>query len=56
MTGDQSRTLRVGDRVCWGDQPGTVTERNWAGIIVKWDSRKEQSLLHNDMGPVERVK
>jgi hypothetical protein len=34
MTGDQSRTLSVGDRVCWhADKKdlGTVTEKNWAG-------------------------
>jgi hypothetical protein len=34
---------------------GTVTERNWAGVTVKWDNRSEQTILHNDMGPVERV-
>jgi hypothetical protein len=37
MTGDQSRTLNVGDRVCWKtdryDQ-GTVTEKNWAGVTI----------------------
>jgi hypothetical protein len=39
MTGDQSRLLKVGDRVCWqNDQAdqGTVTER--AGVTIKWDS------------------
>ena len=58
MTGGQSRTLKVGDRVCWqndgGDQ-GTVTETNWAGVTIKWDNRGEQTILHNDMRPVERV-
>ena len=55
MTGDQSRTLNVGGRVCWktdrNDQ-GTVTEKNWAGVTVKWDNRGEQSILHNDMADV----
>jgi hypothetical protein len=58
MTGDQSRLLRVGDRVCWrNDQAdrGTVTETNWAGVTIKWDSRGEQAVLHNDMGQIERV-
>jgi hypothetical protein len=58
MTGDQSRFLDIGDRVCWqNDQAdqGTVTEKNWAGISIKWDSRGEQQILHNDMAQVERV-
>ena len=58
MTGDQSRTLRAGDRVRWGTDKndlGTVTEKNWAGVTVKWDNRSEQSILHNDMAQVERV-
>jgi hypothetical protein len=58
MTGAQSRTLNVGDRVSWqNDQAdqGTVIENNWAGVTVKWDNRGEQSILHNDMAQVERV-
>jgi hypothetical protein len=37
MTGEQSRQLKVGDKVCWQkDQAdrGTVTETNWAGVTV----------------------
>jgi hypothetical protein len=58
MTGDQSRTLSVGDRVCWNadtNDRGTVIEKNWAGVTVKWDNRSEQAILHNDMAQVERV-
>jgi hypothetical protein len=58
MTGEQSRHLAVGDRVRWQEDQGdlgTVTERNWAGITVKWDNRSKQDVLHNDMGQVERV-
>ena len=58
MTGDQSRLLNVGDRVSWhNDQAdqGIVTEKNWAGVTIKWDSRGEQAILHNDMARVERV-
>ena len=58
MTGDQSRLLNVGDRVSWhndrADQ-GTVTEKNWAGVTIKWDDRGEQTILHNNMTQVERV-
>jgi hypothetical protein len=56
MTGDQSRTLSVGDRVSRhtdkNDQ-GTVTQKNWAGVTIKWDSRSEQTILHNDMAQVD---
>jgi hypothetical protein len=58
MTGDQSRTLSVGDRVGWGHTTtdlGTVTEKNWAGVTIKWDNRTAQAILHNDMAQVERV-
>jgi hypothetical protein len=33
MTGEKSRLLKVGDRVCWGTTTtdlGTVIEKNWA--------------------------
>jgi len=52
MTGSQSRLLDVGARVCWRDDQndlGTVTEKNWAGVTLKWDNRSQQSVLHNDM-------
>jgi hypothetical protein len=38
MTGEKSRALKVGNRVCWqkdqADQ-GTITETNWSGVTVK---------------------
>jgi hypothetical protein len=55
MTGDQSRTLNVGDRVYWQtdkNDVGTVTAKNWAGVTIKWQNRGEQSILHNDMAQV----
>jgi hypothetical protein len=58
MTGDQPRTLGIGERVRWGATTtdlGTVTETNWAGVTVKWDNRSVQAILHNDMARVERV-
>jgi hypothetical protein len=58
MTGAQSRLLKAGDRVCWRDDKtdqGTVTETNWSGVTLKWDSRNEQSILHNDMDAVALV-
>jgi len=37
MTGEQSRKLKVGDKVRWQkDQAdlGTVTETSWSGLII----------------------
>jgi hypothetical protein len=58
MTGEQSRTLGVGDRVCWGttttDQ-GTVIATTWSGVTISWDDGDNNSVRHNDMAQVERV-
>jgi hypothetical protein len=56
MTGTRSRLLKIGDHVCWNasvTERGTVTETNWAGVTVKWDSRSVQAILHNDMAQAE---
>ena len=58
MTREQSRTLQTGDRVRWRDDSndlGTIAEVGWSGVTIKWDSRGEQSILHNDMGEVFSV-
>jgi hypothetical protein len=55
MTGDQSRHLKVGDRVCWRDDKvdgGTVTERNWAGVTIEWDNRSAFSAQRYGAGNV----
>jgi hypothetical protein len=38
--------------VYWRDDKNdlsTATEKDWAGVTVKWDNRSQQSVLHNDM-------
>jgi len=58
MTGDQSRTLGVGDRVRWGATTtdfGTVVETTWSRVTIDWDSGQTTSVAHNDMAQVERV-
>jgi hypothetical protein len=58
MTGDQSRILKVGDRVCWGTTTtdlGTVIEATWSGVTVTWDDGETASIRHNDMAKIERV-
>jgi hypothetical protein len=58
MNGDQSRTLSVGDRVCWGvttTDCGTVFGTAWSGVTINWDDGHTTSIQHNDMAQVERV-
>jgi hypothetical protein len=60
MTGDQSRLLKVGDRVCWGrgtttTDAGTVVETAWNGVTIDWDDGHTTLIQHNDMAQVERM-
>jgi len=58
MTGDQSRLLKVGDRVCWDNSltdRGTVVGTAWSGVTIDWDDSHTSSIRHNDMAQVERV-
>jgi hypothetical protein len=58
MTGDQSRLLKVGDRICWGattSDLGTVVGTVWHGVTIDWDDGHTTSIQHNDMALVERV-
>jgi hypothetical protein len=58
MTGEQSRLLKVGDRICWAGSKtdlGTVTRNGWSGVTIKWDDGRTGTILHNDMAKVERV-
>jgi hypothetical protein len=53
MTGDQSRTLSVGDRIRWGAT--TVIGTSWSEVTISWDDGEASSVSHNDMAKVERV-
>jgi hypothetical protein len=58
MTGEQSKQLKVGDRVQWDNSlkdRGTVREVDWRGVTIKWDDGRTNSIYHNDMAQVERV-
>ncbi len=58
MTGEQSRQLKVGARVCWNankNDKGTVTAINTIYVTIKWDDGHQSSSGHNDMKRVERV-
>lgn len=58
MTGQESRLLKIGDRVFWNadkNDAGTVTDKDWAGVTIKWDNRDQQTILHNDMSAVTKA-
>jgi hypothetical protein len=58
MIGDQSRLLKVRDRVCWGATTtdlGTVVRTTWSEVSIDWDDRHTASIQHNDMVQVERL-
>jgi hypothetical protein len=58
VTGDQSRLLKVCDRVCWKNSTtdvGTVIGTAWSGVTISWDDGNTTSIQHNDMAQVERV-
>jgi hypothetical protein len=58
MTGEQSRHLKLGDRVQWDKSltdRGTISEVDWRGVTIKWDDGRTNTIYHNDMAQVERV-
>jgi hypothetical protein len=58
VTGDQSRLLKVGDRVCWKHSItdiGKVIATTWSDLTISWDNGQTASIQHNDMAQVERV-
>ena len=58
MTGEQSRGLKVGERVCWDGSKndlGRIIAASWSGVEIQWDNGKKASTLHNDMERVERA-
>ena len=58
MTGEQSRQLKVGDRVGWEASEtdlGTVVATAWSGVTIDWDDGHTALIAHNDMMQVERL-
>jgi hypothetical protein len=56
MTGEESRHLCVGTRICWNNSEsdqGTVVENTWSAVRIEWDSGLTGAVHHNDMGEVE---
>ena len=56
MTAEQSRDLKVGQRVAWLDSKtdlGTVETVDWSGVHIAWANGKEQFFHHNNMDEVQ---
>src|SRR2546423_9875254 len=55
---DQSRLLKIYDRVCWKNSAsdlGTVIGTAWSDITISWDDGDTTSVQHNNMEQVEQV-
>ena len=55
MTADQSRKLKLTDRVGWRDSTsdlGTIIATEWSAVTIRWDNGKSSTYHHNDMGEV----
>ena len=58
MTGEQSRQLKVGDRVYWErsmNDLGNVVGVAWNGVTIRWDDGHTIPIQHNDMARLERA-
>jgi hypothetical protein len=56
MKPDQSKKLKIGQRVAWHDSvsdQGTVRACDWSGVRIEWDNGKDQFFHHNNMKEVE---
>ena len=56
MTPEQSKKLKIGQRVAWQDSAtdlGTVEASDWSGVRIAWDSGKEQFFHHNNMDEIK---
>lgn len=56
MKPDQSKQLKIGQRVAWHDSEtdlGTVTASDWSGVRIAWDNGKDQFFHHNNMTEIE---
>jgi hypothetical protein len=53
MNAEQSKSLKIGERVSWRGEStdlGTVIEKNWNAVKIKWDAGKTSEFHHNETG------
>jgi hypothetical protein len=58
MTGDESKLLKVGARVCFNGEltdRGTVTATQARYVTIEWDDGHKSFSSHHEMKRVERV-
>jgi hypothetical protein len=58
MTGEQSKQLKVGTRVCFNGEAadhGTVKATNWKYITIAWHDGHTSFQAHSDMSRVNLV-
>lgn len=56
MNRDQSKKLKIGQRVAWHDSAsdrGTVKACDWSGVRIAWDNGKDTFFHHNNMDEVQ---
>jgi len=56
MDRDQSKLLKIGQRVAWHDSEadqGTVIASDWSGVSISWDNGKRHFFHHNNMTEVQ---
>ena len=56
MKPDQSKQLKIGQRVAWLDSEtdqGTITASDWSGVRIAWDNGKNQFFHHNNMSEIQ---
>jgi len=59
MKPDQSKRLKIGQRVAWHDSAtdqGTVAASDWSGVRIAWDNGKDQFFHHNNMTEIQLAK
>jgi hypothetical protein len=55
MTAEQSRKLKIGQRVAWEDSTtdkGMIKAIDWSGVQIAWANGSEQFFHHNNMGKI----
>jgi hypothetical protein len=59
MTATESRTLRIGARVCWEGNiadGGKITKTSWDSVTITWDNHHVATVYHGDMQKIRRAK
>ena len=56
MTSEQSKNLKIGDRIYWRGDPkdgGRITDKSWDVVAIAWDNGQTARMHFNDMSEVQ---